>query len=205
MATTPEGDRERDDAVAHAADPAVDPAVDSAVDHVVRNLFDGELEQLAFGRPHTAEEQRKADAAARELARRAEQHASRMGEDVAVAQEAGLSPAPGRVDGPAAERPVSMRDSSGRDRDQRPWWTRTAVVVGAGILVVIGATSIGPLLPTNPGSLSSLDVFLRDATVQERDLQTQYWLGERKTAGQLQNLGANTIADEREKANSRPA
>ena len=54
---------------------------DDELDHVVRNLFDVELEQLAFARPRTAEDERKADAAARELARRVAHHASRMGDD----------------------------------------------------------------------------------------------------------------------------
>lgn len=148
---------------------------DVELDHVVRNLFDVELEQLAFARPRTAEDERKADAAARELARRVAHHASRMGDDTAVgtgaataaAAESGARSAPGRVDAPAAPRPVAVRDP-----DDRPWWTRTAAIVAAGILVVVGATTIGPMLPTNPGSVSSLDVFQRSATTEERDLQS---------------------------------
>ena len=41
---------------------------DDELDHVVRNLFDVELEQLAFARPRTAEDERKADAAASRMA-----------------------------------------------------------------------------------------------------------------------------------------
>jgi hypothetical protein len=142
-------------------------ARDDALDHVVKNLFDVELEQLAFGRPRDEDEQRRAAAAARELARRAAEYSSRMGEPARSAIEVDtVAEAP--IDSSSRARPLSVQD-----RDVRPWWTRTAALVAAGILVVIVATSIGPLLPTNPGTAPSLDVFEREASVEERDLGAQ--------------------------------
>lgn len=125
---------------------------DAALDHVVKNLFDVELEQLAFGRPQSEAERQRSAAAAAELARRAAHEPQRRGE-------------------PPLEVPRSLPVR--RERTELPWWRRSGTVMAAAVLVVIGAASLAPTLSTTPIGSSSLDEFAREATAVELELRTQ--------------------------------
>lgn len=147
------------------APPTVAPD-DAAPDHVVRNLFDIELRQLAFGRPRDEAERERAAAAARELARREADHARRAGE---TAPDAPLASPAHALARPPARPPTSVADP----REARPWWSRTVVVVAGSILAVIAATTIGPALWPSTGGAGALEVFDREATTTELDLRAQ--------------------------------
>jgi hypothetical protein len=125
---------------------------DAALDHVVKNLFDAELEQWAFGRPQSDLERRRAAAAAAELTRRAENAPARRGD---------LPP------GDFSAAPVN------RELPDRPWWRRSAAVIGAAVLLVIGAASLAPTLTTSPLGPGSLDEFAREPSAAELELRTQ--------------------------------
>jgi hypothetical protein len=125
---------------------------DAALDHVVKNLFDVELEQLAFGRPQSEAERRRSAAAAAELARRAAHAPERRGE----------SPLEVRI------APPVNRESPGRPR-----WRRSGTVIAAAVIAAIGAASLAPTLSTSPIGSSSLDEFAREPTTVELDLRTQ--------------------------------
>ena len=142
---------------------ALDPvAVDrAALDHVVRNLFDGELERLAFARADSPAEQARAAAAAAELARRTADLPTRSGD---VSPDAPLLQRGDRA--PGAPAPVAP-GALGR---RRP---RAALVVSGIAALVIAATSVAPLLASDPDTASSLDVFARAATPAEVALGEQ--------------------------------
>ncbi|UTT62104.1 hypothetical protein [Microcella humidisoli] len=142
---------------------ALDPvAVDrAALDHVVRNLFDGELERLAFARADSPAEQARAAAAAAELARRTADLPTRSGD---VSPDAPLLQRGDRA--PGAPAPVAP-GTLGR---RRP---RAALVVSGIAALVIAATSVAPLLASDPDTASSLDVFARAATPAEVALGEQ--------------------------------
>ena len=141
---------------------------DAELDHVVRNLFDVELERLAFGRAETDDEQRWATAAAAELARREADGPARRGDTV----ESEL-PRPARAARSTAARAGTERSRIDRERESRPWWRQSWAVIAASVLAVIAATSIAPTLTDSPVGASSLEVFAREATTQERELAAQ--------------------------------
>ncbi|MER3388522.1 MAG: hypothetical protein RJQ01_00680 [Microcella sp.] len=146
---------------------------DDALDHVVRNLFDGELQALAFGRPSDEAGQRRAAAATRELARRAAEHAARSGEPTPVEPTGATGPTTHPLSHPSAPGSAAARPLAVRVPGARPWWMRAPAIVVAGILILVGVTSIGPLLPTAPVAESSLDVFDRAASADERELRSR--------------------------------
>lgn len=125
---------------------------DAALDHVVKNLFDVELEQLAFGRPKSEADRQRSAAAAAELARRAAQAPARRGE-------------------PPPHDHTSTR--GWREPPDRLSWRRSAAVIIAAVLLVIGAASLAPTLSTSPLGPGSLDEFARESTAVEVDLRTQ--------------------------------
>jgi hypothetical protein len=145
-----------------------DAEPDAELDHVVRNLFDVELERLAFGRAQTDDEQRWATAGAAELARREADGPARRGDTVESEP-----PQPARATRSATVRAGSERARINREREARPWWRQSWAVIAASVLAVIAATSIAPALTDSPIGASSLDVFAREATVQERELAAQ--------------------------------
>ena len=147
-----------------------DAVPDAELDHVVRNLFDVELERLAFGRAQTDDEQRWANAAAAELARREADGPARRGDTVELEPP---RPARARSTRSAAPRVSSERARTDRERDARPWWRQSWAVIAASVLAIIAATSIAPALTETPVGASSLEVFAREATVQERELAAQ--------------------------------
>lgn len=156
---------------------------DDELDHVTRHLFDSELERIAFARPQNEAEQRRAAAAAAELARRAADRPALSGEVEEHAPERASAGASAKASaraskGASARSPsipradvasgVSLR--APRTGETRPGWWRTVVIVGTGIMVVIAATSIAPAIPGGPAKPSSLDVFARDANPDEVEL-----------------------------------
>ncbi len=143
---------------------------DADLDHVVRNLFDVELERLAFGRAQTDDEQRWASAAAAELARREADGPARRGDTV---ENEPPRPARARATRSATVRASSERARTDRERDDRPWWRQSWAVIAASVLAIIAATSIAPALTKTPVGASSLEVFAREATPQERELAVQ--------------------------------
>lgn len=143
---------------------------DAELDHIVRNLFDVELERLAFGRAQTDDEQRWATAAAAELARREADGPARRGDTV---ENEPARPARARAMRSTTARPSSERARIDREREARPWWRQSWAVIAASVLAVIAATSIAPALSETPVGASSLDVFAREATAQERELAAQ--------------------------------
>lgn len=147
-------------------EPPPTPPGDESLDHVMKNLFDSELERIAFARPHNDDERRRAAAAARELARRSANHAARSGET--RAPEAGSTPAIR-----PANRARGAEKRTAGHADARPTWRRTLALVGAGILTVSIAVSVMPGSPTDRGEGSSLDVFTRAASTEELTLQRQ--------------------------------
>ena len=157
------------------------PEPDAELDHVVKHLFDVELERLAFGRPQTDAEQQLASAAAAELGRRAADGPARRGETDAEGNATAtratptptLKPATRRLHSAAPRSSSSTRIAVDRERDDRPWWRRSWAIITAGVLVVVGVTSIPPALTPSSDATSSLDVFAREVTAAERELGTQ--------------------------------
>ncbi len=135
---------------------------DAELDHVVRNLFDVELERLAFGRADTESEQRWAAAAAAELARREADAPARRGDTLDHE-----TPRP-----PHARAGIEVARSH-REHGDQPWWRQAWAVIAASVLAVIAATSIAPTLTNSPIGASSLDEFAREAAAVELDLRTQ--------------------------------
>ena len=137
------------------------PAEGAALDHVVTNLFDGELERLAFGRAETPADRARAAAAVRELARREADSAARSGDSAAPGPEvAPRDRARGSRAQPRPDRPTGAR------------WGRGAAIGAAGILALAIVVTGVPTPPTAEAP-SSLDVFAREATPEELALRPQ--------------------------------
>lgn len=137
------------------------PPRGDALDHVMANLFDSELERLAFGRVESSADQERATAAVRELARR----------EADIARRSGEAPTPS----PHVAERDRARGAEARprlDRPTGPRWARALAIGAAGILAATIVTTGLPQPPEAEGP-SSLDVFERQPTAQEEALRPQ--------------------------------
>lgn len=134
---------------------------DAALDHVVKNLFDTELQRIAYARAETEHDRARAAAAVREIARREAEHPVRSG------VEASAAPAIAERDRARGAHP---RPTAGDDAG-RAWWRRPIVLIGAAVAAIMAVTSIVPALTTATVGASSLDVFADAPTDDELDLE----------------------------------
>ncbi|MFN4001485.1 hypothetical protein [Microcella sp.] len=141
---------------------------------------DARLARWAYGRPGTDAEAARAQSAAEELERRA------IERDAAARAVAGagavLTPAArasplghGAITStaPIVDAQSSTDPTGPADHEPRPRGRRVAAIVGAGaLLAVIAGVALPPLLDTQPATASSLAVFDRDDSAEEREYLT---------------------------------
>ncbi|WP_168915979.1 hypothetical protein [Microcella flavibacter] len=147
-------------------------AADRAREHVIAHLFDVELTRLAYARPRSAEDEQRAAAAVRELARRA---AARPAPPPEPATEQPARPWIGRRrprPEPAPRIPTRRRRPARRDASP-PGPRRALALTAAGglLLSTVAALSAAAAPAPEPPPASSLQLLYRDATAAERDLR----------------------------------
>lgn len=160
---------------------------------------DAQLARWAYGRPGSAAEAERSRRAAEELERRA---AARVPAPPAQTQRAAAAPRPWPVpggrptaarapeisDAPALDGDTADQESAGRGARALP---RRRILVAVGLVAAIGVAAsiaIPPLLDSGPSPRSSLAVFDREFTDEEREYLTLL-----QREGQRVNVGPRVI------------
>lgn len=158
------------------AQPPVDEeAADRAREHVIAHLFDVELTRLAYARPHTREDELRADAALRELARRAAAGPARTPDretEAPARPRIGLR-RPRRDPAPSIPNRPRSRPARRTRVDAMPPGPRRALALTAagGLLLSTVAALSATAAPAPEPPPSSLQLLYREASAAERDLR----------------------------------
>lgn len=177
-----------------AEPPIDDEPIDRALEHVVKHLFDTELTRLAYARPRSDGDERRAAAARHELARRAAEAPVAVPASTVAARPARVRRGQHRRRGELApripNRPARPRTARPSLDHARAGRRRAGALTAAGALLlstVAALSATAAPVPDRPPS--SLQTLYREATAVERELRDRML-----AAGILITVGPRILA-----------